>query len=592
MASLGNSIINGRLRVINETNTGALTVNGSSVSLLSGNIKDNTSSTAVVSAKQVADYITGIAGTITNNTSGGTSTATINAGKQIKIGAGYYASDLYYTAAANPTLSGNAGTGDVLSGKTFYNNSYTKQTGTMPNNGAVTGSVGYGGSYTIPAGYHNGSGKVTCSVGAGTIDVTDLEITPNALSGTWDSTNSKYVVSQASKTATMQSTVTTAGYVSSSVGTKNTGTATVKAPTSLSISKASFSSSNGTATLTVSESTTAISGATNISGSVAAPTTTKPSSGYIYAFNVSSTGTGSISTTSSGAGYMPASTSAGSVTVSKSATTYYATVTAGSITANKPTASVTNGAVTPSIGGTVTNVATTTKPSGTDGTDYLTLNPGGSITTQPKVTPTYKYSATAGYISTVSETTKNGDATNVSPSIADGTNYYLPKKTPAFDGGGISGGGLTATTNYSGTPTVTVASGSDTNMTNITVGSKAQSGYPYYFKVSGSTAKLTGSTTVTRAKTTRAAVLYNGAVNGWVNIANDTAASPAAEMASTTCSPTVTVNAASGSTYVGIKAAVITNGFVTGAGYMPDDDTAAYKTQYNATDDCVDILFN
>ena len=40
-------------------------------------------------------------GTITNNTSGGTSSDTINRGSQIKIGAGYYASDVYYTAQAN-----------------------------------------------------------------------------------------------------------------------------------------------------------------------------------------------------------------------------------------------------------------------------------------------------------------------------------------------------------------------------------------------------------------------------------------------------------------------------------------------------------
>lgn len=40
-------------------------------------------------------------GTITNNTSGGTSSGTINRGSQIRVGAGYYASDAYYTAQAN-----------------------------------------------------------------------------------------------------------------------------------------------------------------------------------------------------------------------------------------------------------------------------------------------------------------------------------------------------------------------------------------------------------------------------------------------------------------------------------------------------------
>lgn len=44
-----------------------------------------------------------IAGVITNNTSGGTSKGTIPLGKQIKVAAGWYPSDLYYTAATADT---------------------------------------------------------------------------------------------------------------------------------------------------------------------------------------------------------------------------------------------------------------------------------------------------------------------------------------------------------------------------------------------------------------------------------------------------------------------------------------------------------
>ena len=58
-----------------------------------------------------------------------------------------------------PQGRGNASSSEVLNGKTFTNDN-GEQTGTMANNGAVSGSVGVGGSYTIPAGYHNGSGKV------------------------------------------------------------------------------------------------------------------------------------------------------------------------------------------------------------------------------------------------------------------------------------------------------------------------------------------------------------------------------------------------------------------------------------------------
>ena len=57
-------------------------------------------------------------------------------------------------------LTGNATTGDVLAGKTFYNtNAKSKQTGAMPNHGAkiITPSTV---NQAIPAGYHNGQGYV------------------------------------------------------------------------------------------------------------------------------------------------------------------------------------------------------------------------------------------------------------------------------------------------------------------------------------------------------------------------------------------------------------------------------------------------
>lgn len=61
-------------------------------------------------------------------------------------------------------LSGNAGAGDVLSGRTFYStNPKSKAMGTMTNRGAWNGTCGTNGSVTIPAGYHNGGGKVTNS---------------------------------------------------------------------------------------------------------------------------------------------------------------------------------------------------------------------------------------------------------------------------------------------------------------------------------------------------------------------------------------------------------------------------------------------
>lgn len=71
--------------------------------------------------------------------------------------------DDVYDKGVTDTKVGNAGAGDVLSGKTFTNSSTVGETGTMTNNGAVSQSLNCGGSYTVPAGYHNGSGKVTAN---------------------------------------------------------------------------------------------------------------------------------------------------------------------------------------------------------------------------------------------------------------------------------------------------------------------------------------------------------------------------------------------------------------------------------------------
>lgn len=49
---------------------------------------------------------------------------------------------------------------EMLEGKTAYARG-AKQTGTMPNNGAVSGVISTkNGTYTVPQGYHDGSGKV------------------------------------------------------------------------------------------------------------------------------------------------------------------------------------------------------------------------------------------------------------------------------------------------------------------------------------------------------------------------------------------------------------------------------------------------
>lgn len=59
-------------------------------------------------------------------------------------------------AVPDPTLSGDAAKANVLSGKTFYNTSTTKQTGTMANNGDGSATLNCGGSKVLSAGYYSG----------------------------------------------------------------------------------------------------------------------------------------------------------------------------------------------------------------------------------------------------------------------------------------------------------------------------------------------------------------------------------------------------------------------------------------------------
>lgn len=59
--------------------------------------------------------------------------------------------------------TGNAGTGDVLSGKTFSNSDGNGLNGAMTNRGAWGTTINPSGSVTIPEGYHNGSGKVSAT---------------------------------------------------------------------------------------------------------------------------------------------------------------------------------------------------------------------------------------------------------------------------------------------------------------------------------------------------------------------------------------------------------------------------------------------
>ena len=209
-------------------------------------------------------------------------------------------------------------------------------------------------------------------------------------------------------------------------------------------------------------------------------------------------------------------------------------------------ASITNkGTVTPSV--TLDDSAintygfTTTLPSGETGINFLTINPDGSVTTQWNITPKLFVNG-AGWIA-LNQGGISGNPVKDSPTIAAGTNYYVPVVSNSFSGGGIS-----ITTNYSKSDlAVTLATGTDSNMTNTNLGAKDTTNYPYYFKINGSTPAISGKT-----KATRAAATYT-------NSAGVIEAHSATQIwASSYVEPTVSVNAASGSTYFSLKKATMT----------------------------------
>lgn len=85
--------------------------------------------------------------------------------------------------------------------------------------------------------------------------------------------------------------------------------------------------------------------------------------------------------------------------------------------------------VTPTITGTVTNISTTTKPSGTEGTDYWMIKPDGTPTAGTASATVKATIPTAGYID--KDTTGKTDTKEitVTPAVEEGTKRYIGHAT-------------------------------------------------------------------------------------------------------------------------------------------------------------------
>ena len=246
--------------------------------------------------------------------------------------------------------------------------------------------------------------------------------------------------------------------------------------------------------------------------------------------------------------------------------TYYGKVTIPAATFSDITGTINVLSVTPNTNITFTQINygfTETQPAGTDGTDYLTLDPSASSDNDLSISLSDSVTS-AGYVPAGPLNMFISISGGIS--IKGGTNKYIPIVTTSF-----SGGGLTKSDFAKNDLALTLATGSETNMSNVTIGAKSTTTYPYYFKVSGSTPAVSGTTTVTRA-----AVTYSNSA-GVIAAHNAESA-----LASTSLDADVSVNATSNSTYISLKEAGFTVSankvYCNAAGYIGADLTNAIGT--------------
>ena len=163
-------------------------------------------------------------GTITNNTSGGTSSGTVNRGSQIKIGAGYYSSDTYYTAQSNSGTKTISGSG-TTSVDGYANASVAAGSATTPATTiSVSPSISVDSAGKITAS-NSGSKSVTPTVSAGWV------ASGTAGTITVSGSNTKQLTTKAAATyytSTSDQTISGSQYL--------TGAQTIKAVTTSNIS--------------------------------------------------------------------------------------------------------------------------------------------------------------------------------------------------------------------------------------------------------------------------------------------------------------------------------------------------------------------
>lgn len=299
----------------------------------------------------------------------------------VTVPAGYYADATQFTYTAEdilPATDPDATVSQILDGYQAYNESGELIEGTMPNhsNGAVNIPAGDAdGKVLIPEGYYNGSGNAVAA--AGTVKGNDVAAT---LSGPTFATN-KFTVTASGTTSV---SAVTAGWISSTVGTKQTGTVSgsldlAQVGVGVTPSKTSMTL-NPAITRTAKPSADTWTDASNGAG-----VTTKPTSGVYVQVNRASvsdsaTAIGKVSTAGYGDTTHFTADAATTINASVSSATLYVPIKATTI--GSPSATPNKSGPTSATG----TASTITVPSGATIVRY-------TIT----VTPSYKQSA-EGYV--------------------------------------------------------------------------------------------------------------------------------------------------------------------------------------------------
>lgn len=369
-----------------------------------------------------------------------TQTVTPKAGKLLsKVTVNAIPSPYFNTSGVTATA------GTVLKDYKFVNSSGTTVTGTIAtaSSGDVSGSVSGSNpsKITLTTEKTSGSSSTTATASAtvakglytGSSNI-EKSLTSKTITATAEATLASSVTGSTTVPSTLPSgTVTITPSIDNVKriysDSRNKGFITnvvlEAMPTgSYSASVASHTTSNATAGSSVTGSITGVATTTKPSGTDGADYYTITPKLTTGAGSSKATGKATIDT----AGYLAAgNTTSGESSKSVGVTasqgdSYY--LKAGAYSASVSSHTTSNATASSSVTGSVTNIATTTKPAGTDGTDYYTITPklttgSGSSKATGKATVD-----TAGYLAT-GNTTSTESSKSVGVTASPGDSYYL-----------------------------------------------------------------------------------------------------------------------------------------------------------------------